>query len=128
MPIAPAAPARLSTTSGSPSASPSPSATMRPTGSSCPASSAAAAGWGGTDSPAKDRSRGQAPAPATRGISLEDPQQVVMRVGEGRQALALLDRVGRLGDAPPGEELPVLRHDDLVGGRVPALGALGDLG
>src|SRR4051812_21123229 len=53
---------------------------------------------------------------------LQDPQQVVVRVGEGRQLAPVGDRLGGVVDRRPVEELPVAGDDDLVGGGVPVLG------
>src|SRR3990172_4225986 len=41
--------------------------------------------------------------------SLQDSEQIVMRVGEGREVGALLDLLGRLGEARPLEQPPVAR-------------------
>src|SRR5712671_6515267 len=46
---------------------------------------------------------------------LQDPQQVVVRVGEGRQLAPVGDRLGGVVDRRPVEELLVAGDDDLVG-------------
>src|SRR6267378_6051385 len=59
-----------------------------------------------------------------RPIVLQDPQQVVVRVGEGRQTGAILDLLGGFVETGPGEEPGVAGDDDLVGRGVPVRRAL----
>ena len=54
---------------------------------------------------------------------LQDSQQVVMRVGEHRQAGLVLDLLAALGQRGQDEQRHVARDDDLVGGRIPVLRA-----
>src|SRR4030095_5179603 len=54
-----------------------------------------------------------------RSATLEDAQEIVMSVGEGRRLRPIVDVLGGLRDGGPGEERLVAGDDDLVRRRVP---------